>query len=283
MRCGISFNTLNVNNLLGRCLKTLLISSENAFFLLLRKIDCLNSCCFKASLFFPSAAWPLTCSSPLLDSSIKLVSRSRWAFLCGWRDAPSSCLPVLLIKGLVLFLQENRLRIARTSRRPFLWRSCWLKCATRRGRLVSGFGTILVVPAPGVAQVPSVMVLFAGCQLSGETGPNGEEAGPSEPRPERRSSGQSGLPPHPAGPQQRVRTQQLPHGQVLLSALQSIETRMLQRTDERAEQRGEPPQQRWADRTHIWMFFSSFLFNPVNHEHLEEIYLGFNFQFSLFL
>lgn len=43
-----------------------------------------------------------------------------------------------------------------------------------------------------------------GCELSGEAGPYREEAGSSEPRYRRRSPGQAGLLPHPAGSQQRV-------------------------------------------------------------------------------
>lgn len=43
-----------------------------------------------------------------------------------------------------------------------------------------------------------------GRELSGEAGPHGKEASPSEPRHERRGPGQAELLPLPAGSQQRV-------------------------------------------------------------------------------
>lgn len=73
-----------------------------------------------------------------------------------------------------------------------------------------------------------------GRELSGEAGPYGKEASPSEPRHERRGPGQAELLPLPAGSQQRVWTQQLSHGQILFAALQSVTTRASTNTDQRA-------------------------------------------------
>lgn len=105
----------------------------------------------------------------------------------------------------------------------------------------------------------------AGCELSGEAGPHREEAGSSEPRHGCWSPGQAGLRPLPAGPQQRVRTQQLSHGQVLLTAVQSVEARIPPNTDQRPDQRRESPQQRcffkrlWTNMGLILIVFDEIL------------------------
>lgn len=89
-------------------------------------------------------------------------------------------------------------------------------------------------------------LLFAGCKLSSEAGPYREKAGSPEPRHECWSPGKARLFSLPAGPQQRIWTQQLSHGEVLLATLQSVKARIPSHTDQRSPQWRESPQQRWA-------------------------------------
>lgn len=61
--------------------------------------------------------------------------------------------------------------------------------------------------------------LSAGCQLPHKASAYREEAGAFEPR---RETDEAGVLPHAARVQHRVRAEQQPHGQVLLSAVQSV-------------------------------------------------------------
>lgn len=118
-------------------------------------------------------------------------------------------------------------------------------CHKKRKVCVCGISSLLVRTSR-VCLVNDGHLLFfpsscPGCELSGESGPYRQKAGSSEPRHRCWSSGQARLLPHPTGSQQRVWTQQLSHGQILLAALQSIEDRIPPSTDERPDQRRESP------------------------------------------
>lgn len=134
----------------------------------------------------------------------------------------------------IVLSQGSRLR-TRTSRTLYLWKCCWSKSVTRRGRCVASrccwcecFSWCFFTPLTPLECLAS----HPGCELSSKADPDGEEASSSEPRHQRRVPDQVRLLPHSAGTQQRVWTQQLSHGQVLLAALQSDKDRIPPNADE---------------------------------------------------